>query len=163
MAEIDMRFQQRPYWCGPASIQNALRALGSRVGQERIAKIAGSTKEDGTDEKGIFKALSSLGYKHEELTTDVWNHAKAWIDDQIIAGRPVLLCIESWQHWVCIVGGLGGRPDLRYIVVDPARYEHNKSENGVHSWGWKRLAKDWRAGHRTAGSEGAYYAISVGQ
>ena len=157
-----VKFQQRPYWCGPASIQNALRALGCRVGQERIAKIAGSTKEDGTDEVGIQQAIKSLGYNHNELCTDVWNQAKSWLDDAVVAGNPVLLCVESWQHWVCVIGALGGRPEMRYIIVDPARYEHNKSENGVHSWSWKTLAKNWRASHKMSRSEGSYYAISVG-
>ena len=125
-----MKYQQRPYWCGPASIQSALRCYGVRVGQGRIAKLCGTTA-DGTDDEEMLRGILALGYEADPYNTDVWNEAINWLDNKMMLGTPVLLCIDSWEHWVCIVGSLGYQGAMRYCIFDPARFNHNIGENGL--------------------------------
>ena len=164
-----MKFQQRAWWCGPASIQNALRATGVKVGQARIARLCGIDGEADTDgevEVKLLKGIKALGYDCEVIETDVWNEAQTAIDSHVgQRGNPVLVCIQDWSHWVCVTGGLGCQGRMRYVMLDPARLEFNKDENGVHVWGSKKLLKEWRAAHRTTRSDGvsldAYYGIAI--
>jgi hypothetical protein len=158
-----MRYQQKPYYCGPASVQNALLRYGKLVGQDRIARMASTTKEDGTDEHGLKKAIESLGYQWYELHNDDWLTALTWMGDQITAGRPIILCVERWLHWVTMIGGIGFRPRFSYITVDPARFPHNSKENGVHVWGYRKLKKEWTAARKVHEGTGRYYALSVGR
>jgi ABC-type bacteriocin/lantibiotic exporter with double-glycine peptidase domain len=157
-----MKYQQKPHYCGPASIQNALLAMGQRVGQDKIARLCG-TSADGTDDHEIIAGLKALNLNYVELKTDIWNEARNFLDLHVgQLGNPVILCIERWLHWVCVIGGLGPQSKMRYVVYDSARFDYNKINNGVNMWGWKKLRNEWTAGHRVdVEHTGAYYGIAV--
>lgn len=153
-----MKAQQKPGWCAPASLQNALRLLGKQVGQARLAKLMGTTEEDGTDEQGIIRAVLALGYQVDPWGSTSDKMAFTLLDANI-GKRPHILCIDKWQHWVVCAAKTGER----YIVIDSSNEPYAKSENQVLVMAPRALRKRWRAGRRVAKSEGGaqFYAIGV--
>lgn len=153
-----MKPQQKPGWCGPAALQNALRVIGRPVGQSRIASLMGTTEEDGTDEHGIIRAILGLGFSADPWESTSHKMAFALLD-QGLKKRPYILCIDRWRHWVVAAGRTGER----YLVIDSSNEPYAKNENQVLVMAKKSLAKRWKAGRKLAKSEGAgqYYAIGV--
>lgn len=154
-----MKYQQTDYYCGPAALQNALKVLRKSVTQDRIAELAG-TSTDGTDEDGIKRAAIALGYGADELAEDEPNKAWARLYGSLLVGRPVVLCVDRWSHWVTAVGICGDR----ILVVEPGRYAYTARENGVLVLNKDRLLRRWRAGRtRHKGQDHPrYYGIAVG-
>ena len=148
-----MRYQSNPDNCGPAVILNALRCYGKRVSERSIAKLAGTTSEDGTDEDGIQEALAQLSYSCEGLS--VQNRAEAWdwLQRQLGLGRPVIVNTWGGQHWACVVGGVAGR----VILVDSSNTKSNKKENGIHIYGKVEFLKKWR----NTKDAGVYFGLAV--
>ncbi len=151
-----MRYQVKPGWCGAAAIQNALQIHGRRVGQERIAELAGTSVEEGTDEHGIIAALDALGFAPTEFTTDNLTSARRWVRS-FASIAPLILCVDQLEHWVCVAGGCGER----LYVFDSSRDPWNKRENGAWSISVASLLKRWRNSRRKAGDFGLYYGIAV--
>src|SRR5690348_2834568 len=121
-----MRFQIEDFDCGPASIVNVAAAFGKKVSISRATKLAGTT-EDGTDERGMLRALSKLGFEGTEFQTSSQAEAMSWLKGQLLIGRPTILIVEKNGHWAIAAGLLGDR----IVYVDSADYEENKRENGV--------------------------------
>jgi predicted double-glycine peptidase len=153
-----LRYQKTEYHCGPAAVQNALAVIGIKVSQDRLAAAAGTTEEHGTDQEGIKRAIISAGRSFDEHATDTERVAHGWLWYSLMVGRPVVLCVDRWAHWVVAVGVLGKRA----VLFDPARYRHNTDRLGTFTLPKDRLLKRWKAAHRVAGSEPAYYGIAVG-
>ena len=153
-----IKFQLKDYYCGPASLQNALLALGRRQSQDRIATIAGTTEADGTDENGILRTALWAGLAPDQGRFDAGLAAHGWVWSSLTMGRPVLLCVDRWQHWVTAVGVLG----QRVVLFDPARYPHNKARNGVFTLPRAKLLKRWAAARSVRGKGPVYYGIALG-
>jgi ABC-type bacteriocin/lantibiotic exporter with double-glycine peptidase domain len=132
-----MRFQTRSYSCGAAAVVNALRCFGKRIAERHIWPLADTT-DDGTDEEGILKALSSLGYSTSEVKS-VTKKEAVWELNQALALFPVILSVQQEKHWVTVIGMICDR----YIIVDPARTERSKAENGVIMMSRRELLKYW--------------------
>nr|HMS65608.1 cysteine peptidase family C39 domain-containing protein [Ignavibacteria bacterium] len=60
--------QQTKFTCGPASIRNCLLALGYFYSERKIRLLTGTDRENGTNEKKIFKALKNLGFDFKEFS-----------------------------------------------------------------------------------------------
>jgi ABC-type bacteriocin/lantibiotic exporter with double-glycine peptidase domain len=144
----------RSWSCGPAALVNAARAIGVRVSEGRIRKLAGTT-EDGTDEIKLIFATRSIGL------TATPNHTKdqaagwAFIRANVLDGRPCLVCIDQWSHWVTIIGMIGDR----VLLADSANTKKNVSENGIHSLSRTDLLKRWRCRDESE----PFYAIAIGK
>lgn len=151
-----MRYQNKDWWCGPAAIQNALRALGRRVSQESVAALCGTT-EDGTDEADMLAALDRMDLVYSQFLESERQVAGYWLTQRIARGMPVLICVDAWSHWVCVVGMSGDR----LILVDSERTKENTRENGCHILTMKTVLRRWRAGRKVAGGEGRFYGISI--
>ena len=115
-----MKYQTRSYTCGPAAAVNALRLYGVAIPEAQVAKLAGTTS-DGTDDRGLMKALRKLGCKPSavKLTSKI---AK-----RVMSGVPVILHLDNELHWVVIIGCLG----RDFVVFDSVRNIKNQEENGV--------------------------------
>ncbi len=157
-----MKFQKRApdgtdYYCGPASLQNALRHLGVRVGQERVAKLCGTTPE-GTDHEQLQAGVIQLGKRFEVISTN--DAVEAWknLGTAVFLLGPVLMCVDRWAHWVCAYSyGVG-----RVCWFDPGKTPYNLAENGHHSATRGKLMKRWKAARRDAKEFGhTYYGIVV--
>lgn len=149
-----MRLQDLPWSCGPAALVNAARALGKKISERKIRGRAGTTQAEGTDEFGLIAAARELGFSAVQNYSVDGQAAWAFVRANILDGRPCLLCIDLWDHWVTAIGLIGDR----VIVVDPSNATTNRREQGVHCLTRKNLLKRWR--HRTA--EEPFYSIALG-
>lgn len=148
-----MRYQLRSYSCGPASVVNALLAVGKRAG-ERSARAASGCDESGTDHNGVIAALRQFGLTVHEFNDNSRSRAWTWLHGSLSQGRPVILATDKWQHWVTAVGTLGDR----VVIVDATNSVWNVRENGTHLMPRLSLLKRWRGA-----GEGSYYGISAGR
>ncbi len=55
-------FRQTAGLCGPASLKMVLDYYGLMIFEAKLAIMAGSKKEKGTEPEGLIKALKSLGF-----------------------------------------------------------------------------------------------------
>lgn len=154
-----MKHQNKPYYCGPASVQNALLALGTKVSQDRLAYIMGTTEADGTDEDGIKRGILFMDRDVDEFATDHDMAAYGWVWNNAMLGRPTVLCADQWGHWIAVIGLLG----KRLVLFDPARYRHNTDRLGTFTLPKDRLLRRWKAAHRVAGKQPAYYGVALGE
>lgn len=56
-------------WCGPAVLKMVLRYYGIEKSEKELAKLAGTTKNNGTDDKAIARVLKKFG-----LTAKIQNN-----------------------------------------------------------------------------------------
>lgn len=157
--------QKEEYLCGPASLERAFLCLGVKVSQHKIAKIAGTTEEYGTDEKDIKRAIGHFGFIPDEFTSDYWEEATHWVEMSIVKCVPTLLCVrveEAYDHWVCCFGGLGSQGNMRFLIHDPGNWAENTIEAGLKVLDRKALLQYWRApfSERDPGDL-AYYGIGI--
>ena len=145
-----MRFQSNRSSCGPAALHNALAALGLNRTEDELIALAGQTV-DGTSPKGLIKALKAISSPEaplqgvafstrdgEAATVGLW-----WNVGHL--GRPVILCVDAFEHWVACVGYLG----RRFQVVDSA------DNRLLISYTEQTLLDRWTA------PNGGYYGIIV--
>lgn len=146
-----MRFQERKWSCGSSAVVNCLRCYGIKVPERRVRSYSGTTEEHGADEFGIKDALNSLGFVAHEYTSPKRIEAVTWLTGALVMSQPCILCVDSWSHWVTVVGKIGDR----FIIIDPANTKTNKSENGIHIVSKKQLTRRW------ASKDNMFYAIAV--
>ena len=150
-----MRYQQDEAWCGPTAIQNALRCLGLKKSAREIAELCRTT-DGGTDERDMLRGIRGMGYDGWEFQTDDRMSALQWIGSCNM--QPHILCVDSWDHWVCLAGWCGQRVALLDSVQTPA----NRQENGIHMLKPETVLRRWRAGRKVARNSPRFYGISVG-
>lgn len=150
-----MRFQQLSWSCGPAAVVNAARAVGKRIAESRVRKLSGTTKRDGTDEHGLITGIRGAGLTATPHWSTIDTTAWAFVRSNVLDGRPCLLCIDNWGHWVTAIGLVGDH----VLIADPTSATINQNENGIHSFARRQLIKRWK--HRL--EEEPFYAIAVGR
>lgn len=131
---------------------NAARALGIRVAEGRIRALAGTT-EDGTDEDELIAAARGIGLKATAHHSADQSAAWAFVRANVLDGRPCVLCIDQWRHWVTVIGIVGDR----VLLCDPNDTKKNASENGIYSLSRPDLLRRWR--HPS--DEEPFYAIAI--
>lgn len=150
-----MRYQDTSFSCGPSSLVNAIRVFGKRVSERRIRTLASCSEDEGTDEAGLISAARSLKFTASTHWSSDQTAAWSFIRANVMDGRPCLICIDQWQHWVTVVGIVGDH----VLVIDPANTKKNKAENGVYSLSRRELLKRWRCPSETE----PFYAIAIGR
>jgi hypothetical protein len=113
-----VRFQSNKSSCGAASLHNALSALGISRSEDELIKLCKQTASGGTTVQGLLGAMRSIPGVLGEPTK--WRNDS----DAIVGvwyqvserGRPVIMCVDNWDHWVVCTGHLGPR----FGVVDSA-------------------------------------------
>lgn len=149
-----MRYQKRPYTCGPSAIVNAARALGIRVAERRVAKLAGSAKHHETDDWQMLEAIRGIGLIAEPISAENRSAAWAFVKANVNSGRPTILAIDNWSHWVAVIGVCGDR----VIIADGTNTSRNHQENGILSLGRLELLRRWM--HK---GNGEHYGIAIGR
>lgn len=139
-----MRAQRRGYWCGIASIANALEMLGIRRSQREIARLCHVTPEAGTNETEMKRALLANGVDIDECCYTDPEVALDWLSGHLTRG-PMILCVDNDEHWVTAIGLCSNR----FIVFDPSR------NTGIEVHDATSLAARW------VNSDGVYYGIGV--
>ncbi len=147
-----MKAQRLTWWCGLAAAANALECLGIDRDQEELATLCHVTKKHGTDEHEIMRALLACG-----AAVAPWNSrhrlkSRDWLDGWLTEHGPAILCVDQFQHWVTVIGGLAMEHDSPvYWVFDPG------AGQGLLQYGWDELAKRWRKARPSP----RYYGIGV--
>lgn len=148
-----MRRQTADHDCGPTAIANALEVHHRRLGLRGLRELVGTTLE-GSDEHDVIRALLAYGCGVDEHAGDAPRAAELWLRESLAAGRPVLLCVDRWEHWITAVGQIGGQ----FVVYDPAR-----ETGGTFVWRFKDLRPRWEAARRVRGrGAGRFFGIAVG-
>lgn len=115
------RYQSNRSSCGPASLHNALSALGIDRSEDELIALCKQDTE-GTSVRNLNAAIKVISTEENPLYGEqvVWRTLEAaWVGLWFIVaqrGRPVILCVDDLGHWVACVGFLGGR----FMVVDSA-------------------------------------------
>lgn len=134
-----MRLQDSQANCGPVSLRNALSALGLRRSTEELETLCRTNATEGTTARNLTRAATTIEglspRRIEETRRDV---ALLVLRHALACGRPVVLLVDNWSHYVAAVGTLGER----YLVADSADAEL------VVSLAVDELAGRW--GHATA-------------
>ncbi len=153
-----MKFQEKTYSCGPASLRAALYVLKHIVKEATIRKAAGTTPE-GTSELGLFKALKHYGYDWvEHNDTDAKRNWRR-IVRSLKKGMPALLCIgEKEDHWVSAVGLNGDG----IIIFDPANPDSKRKRySGLHFNNFEEFEPLWAHAEDDKPGVPHYYCILI--
>ena len=152
-----MKLQERLFSCGPAAMRAALYVLGhKKISEATLRRRAGTTPE-GTNEIGLMRAIRSYNHKPKEYQSSARTSSWAWVRNCLKKGKPVLLCIEQWEHWVAAVGLIGG--DV--LVFDPdSSSGRRKRYSGLEVYNEMELAKRWVYIDEDT-EEHIYYGISI--
>src|ERR1043165_1507661 len=99
-------YQSNRASCGPASLHNALEAIGIIRSEDELIKLCGQTA-NGTSARGIIGAIGKIDgnlqatvfrrRSPEEAAIGLWYYVSE-------RGRPGILCVDSFEHWVAVVG-----------------------------------------------------------
>lgn len=121
--------------CGPLALRNALAAIGVDRSTEECETLCKVSATNGTTNNNMVKGLHKL----EECRPSVIQEIRPEIaflrlDASLRAGRPVIICVDNWSHWISAIGRLG---NARILVVDSANSEL------VLSYGWEQLLNRW--------------------
>jgi ABC-type bacteriocin/lantibiotic exporter with double-glycine peptidase domain len=142
--------QSKSYWCGVASIANALEVLGIRRSQREIARLCDVSPEAGCNETELKRALLANGVQVDEWKA-IKDHeadddaSEDWLWSHIANRGPAILCVDDDDHWVTVIGTCG----FNYIVFDPSRNQ------GIEVHTPESLADRWMS------SDFEYYGIGV--
>jgi len=152
-----VKLQERKFSCGPAAVRAALYVFGhNNISEATLRRMAGTTSE-GTDERGFMRAIRSYGHKPKEYQAESRKAAWAWLKGTLGRGKPVLLCVDQWDHWVTAVGRLGGK----VLVFDPdASPGRRKRYSGLEVYTELELAQRWIYEDEDTGHH-VYYAVSI--
>ena len=124
-----MKFQSRKFTCGPAAICNALEVYGEYLSEDTVAKSC-KTTVDGTTSRGLVAGVRALGYDVEPLK---FRDSLAALKN-LQAGYPSIICVDSWGHWIAVVGECGNRA----VICDSA------SSHLVEFPAWTQLIARWK-------------------
>lgn len=124
------------------------------MSEARIRTSAGCT-EQGTDELGLIHAAREFGFVAVPNHTRDIHSAWAFVRSNALDGRPSILCVDSWGHWSTVTGIIGER----VILIDPARTQENRRENGCHPLRRQDLVRRWKCPRE----EEPFYAIAIGR
>lgn len=150
-----MRYQEFSWSCGPAALVNAARVLGKRISEKRARSLASATEADGADEDDLIAAARALGLTATEHHSADQAAAWAFVRSNVLEGRPCMICVDSWGHWVTVIAIVGDR----VILADSANTKKNMTENGIEPLTRPSLLGRWRC----PAEEEPFYAIAVGR
>ena len=110
-----MKYQSSKSSCGPASLSNALEALGIERTEDELATLS---KQDttGTTSINLRKAAEAVGVEVNNVVIQNAESAAWCVSYHMTAGHPGILVVDNDEHWVALVGHLNGT----YIVADSA-------------------------------------------
>lgn len=153
-----MRVQDDDWSCGLVAIQNALEVLQGRVSRRALLQACAANEDDGTPEDEIVRALLSLKFEVDVFESDVPAEAGRWVATSLAAGRPILVCVDRWSHWVTLIGVCG----RRVLGFDPAGWSGWRAPaDGFFVLRPADLRRRWEAAKRVRGRARRFYGIAI--
>lgn len=137
-----MKLQPDSFSCGVYAVMNAAKALGINLRRKDIIKYSGTTKTRGTNEKGIINTIINNKLKYMDFNYPEQT-AFYFLNSALNEGRPVILCVDEYDHWCTIIGKLNNK----YILFDSL----NKEESGIEIVKRRELTKRWKYRNRFYG------------
>ena len=135
--------------CGPMALRYCLMAYGLDVDPRSIARLARSTRA-GTGQYSMQAAAFKLGFDLRFTDALTAKDAKLLIDSSLALGRPVVLSVDKWQHWVACLG----HTRAGYLVMDSSR-----PGPVIQLHGWRRVQKRLR--HYPRESQHVIYSFAA--
>jgi len=126
--------QSNRWQCGPFALKHALAIVGSFVDEGSITKAARATPQ-GTDEKMLRRAAARFDCRFLEIRRHTEDAAFKALTTPLKEGRPCLVCINQWGHWVTIVGY--DPRSQRFVVID------SEKDPVVRIPAWSELKRRW--------------------
>lgn len=113
------RYQSYRADCGPSALGNALEALEHVRSHDELITLCGTTA-DGTTPTGLKRAIDRLrescDLRPGEMRDSHADIALLRLGAVLAHGRPAVLLVDGWGHWVAAVGRLGDT----FVVADSA-------------------------------------------
>lgn len=132
-----MRLQSTQANCGPFSVRNALSALGITRSEQECEVLCKVSGTHGTRASVLVRGLAALdGVRPVVIDEQRPDVALLKLDAALRAGRPAVLLVDGWAHYVTAVGVLG----QRYLVADSADSELVVSHDVVALRDWWHCA-----------------------
>lgn len=95
------RLQTNRWSCGPCALRHALRMLGVRASVRSIARHAGIDAHGPEDTTpGLAAAALAYGCRMQHVVRNAAPLARIAL--QNLTPGPVLMCVERWNHWICV-------------------------------------------------------------
>ncbi|HWF45281.1 MAG TPA: C39 family peptidase [Candidatus Kapabacteria bacterium] len=126
--------QSNKWQCGPFALKHALAIVGRFVDEDALTKVARTTK-DGTDERMLTRAATHSECELIELRKHDEDTAYRALNAALAKGKPCLICINQWGHWVTIVGH--DSRSQRFVVID------SEKDPVVRIPAWSELKRRW--------------------
>lgn len=95
-------------------MKHALVMLGVFKHEDDIAKIAGSNWWSGTSEIGLQKAARKFNCNMKYLQSSNPDDARRALNEELKKGRPCIMSVNGWEHWVTAVNYSKGN----YVLID---------------------------------------------
>lgn len=114
-----MRMQDTAANCGPASLSNALQALGVSRTQAECETLCKTSGTEGTTSRGLQAGIKAVGRKSDIINERRADVALTFLRADLHAGRAAVLAVDKDEHWVAAVGLCGER----FLIADPADNE----------------------------------------
>lgn len=127
---ITVRPQRNKWSCGPMALRHCLLAFGVDVPAAKLAFHARTTR-NGTDEFMLKRAARRFKFILEFQDHRSAREAYRAMLAQLNMGRPMMLCIDNWEHWIAILD----HSRRGFLVLDSSR---PGPVIQLRSWRWLR-------------------------
>ncbi|MBK7255086.1 MAG: hypothetical protein IPI04_14555 [Ignavibacteria bacterium] len=95
--------QQTKFTCGPASIRNCLLAFGYIYSEKKIRDYTNTSRDSGTNERKIFRALKKLGFSYKEFFNKSEQAFRQRIIYNLKKGNKIIILTDHEDHWISVV------------------------------------------------------------
>jgi hypothetical protein len=128
-------YPQKNKWaCGPWALRHCFLKWGLDIDPYDLAAWCKSTRA-GTGDRGMELGAYLVGGRYRTIDVDSAAEAHRQIDRLLKQGKPLVLSVEKWGHWVaCLHHGPRG-----YLVFDSSR-----PGPVIQLWSWHKLKKRLR-------------------
>lgn len=125
--------QPNDFTCGPYALKHALTMLGVLAEPQQVSRLAKVHWWSGTDEVRLARAARA--YKCDMPLVRILENAGARraMVRSLSSGQPVIICVDSWEHWIVVVHHEKGR----FVVID------SREMPVVMVMTWRELARRW--------------------
>jgi hypothetical protein len=125
--------QPNKWLCGPFALKYALIMLGRSVNEKEISRIAGTHWWGGTDDIKLARAARAYRCELRMVRRTSALRARRELLLSLKLGRPCILCVDKWNHWITVVGAERGK----LISID------SREAPVVCIDEWKTLKRRW--------------------
>lgn len=134
-----MRFQSTAANCGPAVLRNALLCHGITRSEEELEALTGCTAADGTNPKGMLKALAAIARENPQISPRVIAESREDVAllklvFTIQQGSVVIMCADNAEHWTLAFGLLGSNIIHMADSADSELVQHLRPDKLLARW-----------------------------